>query len=80
MGDPLLVATILNLQSFPRTVVGNPVCHREGRSPVAISSLSLEKLGFLNEEKEKDNKGEVRVERPKQDNSKHSGEEEQKQK
>jgi hypothetical protein len=42
---------------------------------VAIS-LSLEKLGFLNGEKEKDNKGEVRAEQPQQDNSKNREEEE----
>ncbi|MGB7293022.1 MAG: hypothetical protein WBD99_12690 [Thermodesulfobacteriota bacterium] len=46
--------------------------------PVLIAAI-LEELGYFDEKKEKDNKGEVHDERPEQDNSKHSGKGEPKQ-
>jgi hypothetical protein len=76
MCDPVLIAVILHQLSFPRTVVGNPFCHAEGRSPVAIPCLSLEKLGFLNENKEKEKKDEADDGRRKKDRLKNSGDEE----
>lgn len=45
--------------------------------PVLVAAI-LEELGYLDEKIEKDKKGEVDTEQPKQDNSKHSRDEEQK--
>ena len=47
--------------------------------PVLIAAI-LEELGYLGDEKEKDKKDEVDAEQLKRDNSKNSGEEEQKHK
>jgi len=44
---------------------------------VAISSLSLEKPGYLDEEKEGEKRDEVRDEVSRKDSSKNSGEEDQ---
>jgi len=67
MCDPVLIAAILTALS--------------SRSAKPCGDLPISrKIGFSKREKEKDKKGEVRAERPKQDNSKDSGEEEQKQK
>ena len=73
MCDPVLIAAILRLRSFPRTVIGNPYCHRDGQSPVAIPGLSLEKLDFLNEKKEKDKKEEADDEETNKDKLRNNG-------
>ena len=64
MCDPELIAARLQPESFPRTFIGNPYYHREGRGPAAISCLSLEDLGYFDEKKEKNNKDEVDAEQP----------------
>ena len=80
MCDPVPIVTILHPGSFPRTVVGDPYRHCEGRSPVAISSLSLVELGFFDEKKEKDKRGEVRDKESNEDNLQNCREGEQKEK
>jgi hypothetical protein len=76
MCDPVPIVTILHPGSFPRTVVGDPYRHCEGRSPVAISSLSLVELGFFDEKKEKDKRGEVHDAESTNESLKNSWEEE----
>ncbi|MGB7293109.1 MAG: hypothetical protein WBD99_13125 [Thermodesulfobacteriota bacterium] len=76
MCDPALIASILYPKSFPRIVIGNPYCHREGQSAAAISFLFLKELGYFDQTKEKDKRDEVRDEELKNDNSKNSGREE----
>jgi len=52
-----------------------PPGHCEGRSPVAISSLSLEKLEYFDEKKE-DKKDKVDEKEISEDNIKNSGDDE----
>jgi len=63
--------------SFSNAFIGNQsMCHCcEGQSPVAISCLSLEKLGYFDGKKEKDKQEGVLREKSIEDNLRNSVEE-----
>lgn len=73
MCDPEMLSAILSSLSSYFDVLSID-------SPVAISCLSVEKLGYVDEKKEKDKKDETRDEGDNKDNLQNSAEEEQKRK